>query len=161
MKAWLEKLSARELTLLIGGVTVLLFSGLYAFIYLPIIDEQKHIDLAIENQRQLNATLKTISAEVSVLQQNQLEPSEPKGSQSQMSIIDASSEQLGIKTAIKRIVPEGQDTVTLWLEKCEFDKLIYWLAVLDKKHAITVRQINIRQEQGNNGLVSGKIIVGD
>ncbi|MGZ8227099.1 MAG: type II secretion system protein GspM, partial [Methylococcaceae bacterium] len=116
---------------------------------------------AIENQRQLNATLKTISAEVSVLQQNQIEAPEPKGSQSQMSIIDASSEQLGIKTAIKRIVPEGQDTVTLWLEKCEFDKLIYWLAVLDKKHAITVRQINIRQEQGNNGLVSGKIIVGD
>ena len=160
MKQWLERLSLRERVMLAGGITVLLASALYAFTYMPIVEEQQRLMLGIEAQQQLKTYLQSISSEVEQLRQNTIASPEIDTSQSQMSVIDSSSEQSGVKPAIKRLVPEGQDKVTLWLEKCDFDKLIYWLAVLDKQHAIHVKQINISRDQVDAGLVSGKVLLG-
>lgn len=160
MKRWLVRLSPREKMLLTGGVALLLCSGLYAFTYRPLIDAQQPIKSAIEAQQQLKTYLQSINAEAAGLRETAVETPEVENLQSQMSIIDVSSEEAGIKPAIKRLIPEGPDKVTLWLEKCEFDKLIAWLAGLDKDHAIAVRQINIRREQGAAGIVSGKILLG-
>jgi general secretion pathway protein M len=159
MKRRLVRLSPREKVLLIGGVAILLCSGLYAFTYRPLIDARQPVNSAIEAQQQLKTYLQSINAEVAELQATVGATPEVENLQSPISIIDVSSEEAGIKPAIKRLIPEGRDKVTLWLEKCEFDKLINWLARLDKDHAITVRQINIRREQGGAGIVSGKILL--
>ncbi len=160
MNQWLAKLSLRERILLIGGAVVLFISGLYAFTYLPIVEGQQRLTLAIDAQQQLKTYLQSIGAEVVQLQQNApQQPDSVDSSQSQMSIIDTSSEEAGVKPAIKRLVPEGQDQVTLWLEHCDFDKLIYWLATLDTQHAIHVKQLNISRDTAA-GLVSGKVLLG-
>jgi general secretion pathway protein M len=158
MNDYLKKLSAREWLLLLGGLSILLFSGLYAFVYMPIIDEQKKLNIAIANQQQIQVFLASLSTEVTRLRQNQTEqPIEDTG-QSAISLIDASSSQLGVKACIKRVAPEDANNHNVWLEKCSFDKLVYWLAVLQKKHGLTVKQIQLNRET-IGGLVSGKVLL--
>lgn len=160
MKQFLVQLSLRERILLIGGMAVLIISGLYAFTYLPIIEEQQRLKTAIEAQQQLTSYLQGIGTEVGELQTHAPEVIDSADTaQSLISIVDAGSEQAGIKPAVKRLTPEGQDKVTLWLEQCDSDKLLAWLAMLDKEHAITVQQISISREPGAAGLVSGKVLL--
>lgn len=160
MKQVLLQLSLRERILLIGGLAVLLISGLYAFTYIPIIEEQQRLKTAIAAQQQLKVYLQGIDAEVAALQINSPELTEMAATtQSLIGIIDTGSEQAGIKPALKRLIPEGQDKVTLWLEQCDSDKLFAWLVMLDKEQAITVQQIAISREQANAGLVSGKVLL--
>jgi len=64
-----------------------------------------------------------------------------------------------IKPGIKRMIPEGTDKVTLWLENISFDKLSQWLAVLETKHAITVTQVNINREANKLGSVNAKLLL--
>jgi general secretion pathway protein M len=157
MKQFLQRLSLRERLLLFGGIALLLISGLYAFLYLPMIDEQQRLKKTIEVQQQLKNYLQGVGAEVVGLQGNG--PKVPDARQSLLGIIDNGSEQSGIKPAIKRLVPEGQDKVMLWLERCDFDQLMAWLAVLDKEQGITVQQMAISREQDRAGLVSGKVLL--
>lgn len=160
MKQVLLQLSLRERILLIGGLAVLLISGLYAFTYIPITEEQQGLKTAIAAQQQLKVYLQGIAAEASALQLNAAEVTEMTDTaQSLIGIIDTGSEQAGIKPAIKRLIPEGQDKVTLWLEQCDSDKLLAWLVMLDKEQAITVQQIAVSREQANAGLVSGKVLL--
>lgn len=160
MKQLLVQLSLRERILLIGGIAALVISGLYAFVYLPLIEEQQGLKTAIEAQQQLKNYLQGIGTEVEALQTHTPEATSIEDTaQSLISIVDAGSEQAGIKPAVKRLIPEGQDKVTLWLERCDSDKLLAWLAVLDKEYAITVQQISISREAGAAGLVSGKVLL--
>ncbi len=160
MKQFFLRLSLRERSLLIGGITLLFISGLYAFAYMPIVDEQQRLNTAIAAQQQLHGYLQGIAAEAAALRsQTPKAPAIAETSQSLIGIIDGGSEQAGIKSAVKRLIPEGSDKVTLWLEQCDSDKLMAWLALLDKEHAIAVQQIALSREPGEAGLVSGKVLL--
>ncbi len=158
MKQTLLRLSLRERRLLVGGIAVLLILGLYAFLYLPIINEQQRLTKAIGVQQDLNRYLQGVGTEIAGLIPEPKNPETADLTQSLISIIDNSSEQSGIKPAIKRLVPEGQDKVMLWLEHCNFDDLMAWLAM--NEQIITVQQIAISREPGKTGSVSGKLLLG-
>ncbi|GAB6142000.1 hypothetical protein JCM14076_27290 [Methylosoma difficile] len=162
MNDFFNKLSSREWLLLTGGLAVLLFTGLYAFVYMPILDEQKKLDVAIENQQQIRVFLAAASTEAASLRQNQIEQPDDANNteQSPMAIIDASSQQLDIKACIKRIAPDDSNLTSLWLEKCPFDKLTYWLAILQKQHGLAATQIQLTRDQTINRSVSGKLQLG-
>jgi len=162
MKDLLLKLSPRERNMLYGGCAILIVLSLYAFTYAPLIDGQKRLKSAIEAQQDLQTHLQHIRSEVTHLSANTSpspEAASPTG-QSLIGLIDSSSEQVGIKSNIKRLTPEGADKVTLWLEKADFDKLITWLVQLDKKQAINVEQMSSSREGDKAGLVSGKVLLG-
>lgn len=161
MKQMLMSLSVRERLMLCAGILILTVSGFYAFVFRPLLDEQKRLMEGISNQQQIHGYLLTISKQVSELRQRANDTNVVVGSESPMSIIDGSSVQMGVKPSIKRLVPENQERVGVWLEKCAFDSLIAWLAELDERHAIKVKQIDISRDAGINGLVSGKVILGN
>ncbi|MDD2722726.1 MAG: type II secretion system protein M [Methylovulum sp.] len=159
MNHWLEKLNVRERVLLFGGSAVLLVSGLYAYTYQPLLEAQQQLDTAIDNQQRLHSFLQSISGEVVQLRETATNaPASPD--QSLLGIIDSGSEQAGIKPAIKRLQPEGQDSVALSLEQCPFDPLIDWLVALNSSQGISVKQINLSREAGNEGKVKGKLLLG-
>ena len=161
MKQALMRLSIRERVMLIAGLLVLTVTGFYAFLFSPLLDEQKRLMEGIKNQKQLNGYLQTITMQVISLRQKGAESNAVDSLESPMTIIDNSSVQMGVKPSIKRLVPENQDRVGVWLEKCAFDNLIAWLAELDQRHAIKVKQIEISRDISVNGLVSGKVILGN
>ncbi|WP_019866425.1 type II secretion system protein GspM [Methylovulum miyakonense] len=157
---WLAKLNVRERVLLFGGGAILLVSGLYAYTYQPLLEAQQQLDTAIENQQRLNGFLQSISGEVTTLRSQTATNAPDTSGQSLLGIIDSGSEQAGIKPAIKRLQPEGQDNVTVSLEQCPFDPLIDWLAMLSSNNGISVKQISLGREAGDTGKVKGKVLLG-
>jgi len=160
MKHYLQKLSPREIGLLVASLCALVLAGLYNFAYLPLIEGQEKLAIAINNQQQVQTYLTSISAEASKLRQNP-QVAGNTGGQSAMAIIDASSEPMQVKTCIQRVAPEGSNTTQIWLEKCSFDKLIDWLAVLQAQHGLTVKQIQLTKETENAGMVKGKFLLSE
>lgn len=155
----LAELSPRERLLSAGGVVVIVFYGLYLLIYAPIAADKIQLEQKINVQQQAYQHIKKISAEVAALRKNTQDTPNSVDVQSLMAVVDTSSNQLEVKPAIKRMIPDGADKVTLWLENIAFDKLTYWLAVLETKHAITVNQISINREQTNMGTVNAKLLL--
>jgi len=155
----LAELSPRERLLSAGGVIITLFYGLYLLIVAPIASEKYQLEQKINAQQQVYQHIKKISAEVAELRKNKQDTVDSVDEQSLMTVVDASSNQLEVKPAIKRMIPDGADKVTLWLENIAFDKLTYWLAVLETKHAITVNQISVNREQTNIGTVNAKLLL--
>jgi len=155
----LAALSARERWLSAGAVVVILFYGLYGLIVAPIAAEKIQLEQKINAQQQAYQYIKKIGAEVAELRLNQQDAVISGEELSLMAVVDASSNQMEVKPAIKRMMPDGADKVTLWLENIAFDKLIDWLAVLETKHAVTVNQISINREQTHVGTVSVKLLL--
>jgi general secretion pathway protein M len=155
----LAELSPRERLLSAGGVIAILFYGLYLLIYAPVAAEKNLLEQKINAQQQAYQHIKKISAEVAGLRKNRQNTVNNPDVQSLMAVVDVSSNQLEIKPAIKRVIPDGADKVTLWLEKIAFDKLAYWLAVLETKQAIKITQISISREQTDTGTVNAKLLL--
>jgi general secretion pathway protein M len=155
----LAELSPRERLLSAGGVMATLFYGLYLLIYAPIAEESIQLEQKINAQQQIFQHLKKISMEVAGLRKSTQDNVISTDKQSLMAVVDASSTQLEVKSAIKRMVPDGADHATLWLENISFDKLTYWLAVLETKHAIMVNQISISAQQNTMGTVNAKLLL--
>lgn len=155
----LAALSPRERLLSVGVVVFIVFYGLYQLIIAPIAAEAILLDQKINAQQQVYQAIKKTSVEVAGLRKKQQNIVKSVDGHSLMAVLDASSNELEIKPAIKRMIPEGDDKVTLWLENIAFDKLTNWLAVLETKHAITVDQISINREQTNKGVVTAKLLL--
>ena len=155
----LAALSPRERLLSVGVVVFIVFYGLYQLIIAPIAAEKILLEQKINAQQQSYQTIKKISVEVAGLRKNQQDTVKSEEGQSLMAVIDTSGTQLEIKPAIKRMIPDGADKVTLWLENIAFDKLTNWLAVLETKHAIKVDQISVNREQTNKGTVTAKLLL--
>ena len=153
----LPALSARERQMLIIGSIVLLVLALYAFTYQPIIDAQQRIHSAIETQQTLHQQLQAIASQAAILRSHAPSTAVMDESQSLLGSIELSSDQANIKACIQRLTPEGQDKVALWVEHCDFDKLMGWLIQLDQQYAIFVQQTALNREPNSVGLATGKI----
>ena len=154
-----ERLSPRERLWSISCIIFIIFYGLYMLVYAPITEETVLIEQKISAHQLIYQHIKKISTEVASLRQNAQIMPNAGGEQSLMAVLDASSQQMEIKPGIKRMIPEGTDKVTLWLENISFDKLSQWLAVLETKHAITVTQVNINREANKLGSVNAKLLL--
>jgi len=155
----LQELSPRERVLSVATLVLIVFYALYLLIVAPIATDKVLLAQKIKAQQQAFQYLKKISADVTELRKNQQSSPLKQEGQSLMSVVDVSSVELQIKPAIKRVIPEGVDNVTVWLENANFDQLSVWLAVLETKHGIKVSQISITREPVNKGQVSAKIVL--
>jgi general secretion pathway protein M len=152
-------LSPREQILSAGTIAGIVFYSLYLLIYEPMASEKIFLEQKINVLHQTHQQLKMISEEVNVLRTSHSNPIVDSNAQSVMAVIDATSKQLEISQATKRIIPDGADSVTLWLENIAFDKLILWLAVLETKHAIRIDQISIENQKTKSGIVNAKLLL--
>jgi len=156
-----NELSPRDrMLLLVGAIIVLLYSG-YQLIYQPLVAESLLLEQKIKSQQQAYQYLQQISSEVAALRERGISAAPELEGQSPMAVIDSSSQQLEIKPTIKRLLPEGADKVTLWLENLAFDKLIVWLAILETKHQLKVIQIDVDRQADAEGLVNAKVLLGN
>jgi general secretion pathway protein M len=161
LKRW-QTLSQRERVMALTGAVSIGLYGFYWLIVQPLDTESRLLDQKIAVQEQAYQHLQQVSAEVQALREKGagLNTDASPSEQSLMTVIDSSSQQLEVKPAIKRLQPEGADTATVWLEQVSFDKLVYWLAMLEAKHGLQVITIDIDNPLIGNGVVNAKLVVG-
>ena len=55
-----------------------------------------------------------------------------------LAVVDQTSKQSQLGSAVKRIQPDGQDLVRVSLEQASFDDLVLWLGDLQKAYGVSV-----------------------
>ena len=153
------ELSPRERLLSVVVTVAVLFYSVYLLFFAPIAADKSVLEQKIKAQQQTYQYLKNMSAEVTKLSHQQPKTEINQQGQSLMAIIDASSMEMDIKPSIKRMVPDETDSVTVWIENASFDQFIEWMAVLDAKYGIAVKQLSVAVEQANKDSVSIKVML--
>lgn len=147
-------LSIRERYLFVSGLAVVLLGIGYALIYAPLQTENQRLRLQWQAQQQLRQHLQQVAQRVSALRASSHEAPLAAGEPAQ--IIADSSRQLELQAYLQtQTTADGQVDITL--QSMPFNKLIYWLAVLQQQHGLGLAAIDIQQTGRQTGLVNGRL----
>lgn len=72
------------------------------------------------------------------------------------SIVTATAPALGI--TVKRIEPESEDKLRVWLEKVSFDKTMRWLHQIESRYGVRIVNASIDAERAE-GLITAKLVL--
>lgn len=143
MRVWLESLEQRERLLVIGGTVALFMMVLYLSIFAPLYEEHDRLLISVAAQRDTVQWMQQSAQRVKLLQRKA--GGRPNGldGSSLLSVSDRTIRSSGLGSQLKRIEPEGNDSVRVWLEDASFDTVIVWLASLGKRHGVEINSISI------------------
>ena len=88
-------------------------------------------------------------ASAQVKQLGKTKPKARPSGQSLLSLVDSSAKSHGLAQAVKRVQPDGQKTVRVWLEEASFDAMLKWLAVMEDRYGLTV--VGLVVDRGGEG----------
>jgi general secretion pathway protein M len=145
MKAWLYSLDSRERMMLLAGVGLLVLFLLYILVWSPIhsgydslrstVDEQHTTALWMQESAQTLARLKRSSGRAV----------QGLGGRSLLSVADSTARAGGLGPALKRVEPEGRDSVRVWLDGASFDVLVKWLGTLSTNFGINAETVTLER----------------
>ena len=135
MKDWLLSLEPRERLLLAASAGVLVLLLVVLLVWVPLhsayttlqsdVDEQLDTSLLMQDSAEKLGQLKRSGFNVKGL-----------GVRSLLSVTDSTARAGGLGAALRRVEPEGSDSVRVWLEGASFDVLVKWLGTLSATHGI-------------------------
>ncbi len=145
MKAWFSQLNEREQQLVVVG-------GILGVCVIVFVLYSDYVSPFFKNSRTGSQQLQQMQADLDWLRQaamqaKQLKPQSSlksnRGNQSLFALVDSSSKQAQLSQAVKRVEPEGEKRVRIWLENAKFDDAINWLSLLHSRYQINVEKITI------------------
>ena len=146
---WLDNKEPRERLILIAGAILLCLFLIYSLIMQPLASGLNKRALLLEQQRETLAWMKQSASEIKTLKGFSTNKPSAGSKQSLLSTVDRTAKTVLPREAIRRVEPQGNNQVQLWVEKAPFDPLLQWISTLQQQYAITVSSISIdRQEQG-------------
>ena len=157
MNEWLNQLSRRERTILAWGALVALALLLYTAVTEPLEARLRDKRESAEAQMRLLVTLQGVVSSYNGLSGEGGREIQGRDA-SLLTVIDQSAGRNGLKPAIKRLSPEGDDKVRLRLETAPFDPLARWLATLTTDYGIRVDTITVRAGE-RPGQVDGNLVL--
>lgn len=156
-----QALSSRERLLCLLTALIISFYSAYSLLYLPLLDKNKLLQQTIHVKTQVYQHLQQVSTEVQALRrQGTGVTHDSVVNREPMTLIENSSEQLGIRKSIKRMQSEAENQLSLWLEQVSFDQLVQWLAILELKHDMQVISAEIDRHAADQEMVDTKLIIG-
>lgn len=153
MKAWWLGLQASERRILIIGAVVLLLVLPYFGLWLPLQDQVATLEKEVKEQQAVKRWMQQAAAEVKQLGGNVAPVAmQPRDGRSLLAVVDQTAKRSGLGPGLKRLEPEGQGAVRVWLEQVVFDDMVRWLAGLEQQNGLRVNTITI-DRQDAPGLV--------
>lgn len=160
MRNWWNQLSSRERRLVGGGGVLTLTLLLYALIWQPFQNTLQRLRQTVAEQRADLAWMRQAALEAKRLRNAQDKPSSSPSQDARRSlliVVDQTARSAGLGTALKRVEPQGEDKVRVWLEQVDFDQLIGWLDTLRREQAIRTANAVIERQAG--GSVDARLIL--
>ena len=142
MKAWYASLEANERRLLMIAAPLLLIMLLYVGVWEPMVNSVAALRASTAEQESLLAWMRGAAQEVKQLQQQNGgrsgQQAKPVNSGSLLSLVDRTAKSGRLGDALKRVQPDGDDKVRVWLEAASFDDVVRWLTALQSRHGVRV-----------------------
>ena len=136
MRAWLENLESRERLLLIAGVALLALLLFYALVLAPLRSGYHALQESVSDQRATAVWMQESAQAIQRLRSSSGAAPKGLGGRSLLAVTDSTARAGGLGTALKRVEPEGGNSVRVWLEGAPFDVLIKWLGTLSTQHGV-------------------------
>lgn len=157
MKEWYAGLGARERRTLIGGAAVLALVLIFFAGWRPLTNKVERLEQAVAGQRVQWQTMQTAAAEVQRLRAVN-RGGAGLGGQSLLAVVDQTARQAQLGGAMKRVEPEGQNSVRVWFEDAPFDDIARWLGNLQQQTGAQVSRLTI-DRPGAPGRVNARLVI--
>jgi len=157
MKAWFMGLEANERRIMIGGGGLLLVMLLYVGIWEPITNKMDALRVSTAEQQSRLAWMRGAAQEVKQLRGHAGRPVRPTSGGSLLSLVDSTAKSGRLGGALKRVQPDGDAKVRVWLEAANFDDLVRWLTTLETRNGVHVES-SVFQALDTPGRVDGRLV---
>ena len=154
MNARFDELSRREqLTLIIGGVALALML-FYTLIWAPLSEERNRLHHQVVTQQETLSWMKQASDQVKnsgVSGQKTV-----RSGESLLTLVDRSAKTAKMGGTIKRIQPDKNGSVRIWLEGVNFDLMMQWLGGLSRDKGVVLAEVNVERFE-SSALVKSRL----
>lgn len=157
MKDWWETLQSRERYMVFIAAVLVSIAILYLAVWSPIASSRDNKQKRVEAKRETVAWMSQKKQEVEHLKRiNPNMFNQVNDGRSLLAIVDTGAKKMGIRPAITRIEPKGENSVQIWLEDIAFDYLIVLLGEFERRNNIEVADASFNRSD-QVGKVSGKV----
>jgi general secretion pathway protein M len=156
MKDWLDKLEPKERMMLAVGSVVLLLLLIYVLVLAPLRSAYQLLKLGVAEQRETVVWMQGSAQTIQHLRSSGESDSQGLGGRSLLSVTDSTARAGGLGVALKRVEPEGSNSVRVWLDGASFDVLIKWLGALSTRHGVDASSVTL-ERNGVAGLVNARL----
>jgi general secretion pathway protein M len=137
MNFWNNLQSRERAMLAVGAAALLLLLG-YALLVEPYFAAMERMRQDVAVQRETLAWMRQAAVEAKALRGGAQTRVAATGGQSLLALADSTAKASGLAAALKRVQPDGQRSVRVWLEQASFDAVMQWLDTLARDHGIRV-----------------------
>lgn len=152
---WLNSKDPRERLILISGPILLIVFLLYSAVWQPLSSGLDNREKLVASQRNTLAWMQQAAAEIKMIKSQGSKGAGAKSRQPLLTTIDRTAKAAKLRDVIRRVEPQGDNQVQLWVEKAPFDPLLQWLGSLQNRYSINVITISI--ERQGEGVVNARI----
>lgn len=146
MKEYWMQLKPRERQLLSVGGGILLLTIVYLAMIEPLFNSTGRLQQQVREQEKLVQWMKGAVAEARTLQRSGVRTAN-MGGQSLLSLVDQTAKQGQLGDAVKRVEPDGNQRVRVWLERASFDDILRWVEGLQNNYAIELETVVVDKEE--------------
>lgn len=158
MSHWWARLSTREQRMLLLGGLALLVMLPYWLIWMPLVEHTRMLERRISTLGEDLVWMQAASDEVQRLGGAGVQVAADRGvsGQSLLGLVDSSVREAGLASSVRRVQPDGDQRVQLWMEAVEFDTLLSWLARLQSGQGVQVERFSA-DRRAEPGLVDSQL----
>lgn len=147
MKDWFDKLEPKErMMLAVGGVVLVLFL-IYALVLAPIRSGYHALEQGVAEQRDTLAWMQGSAQTIQRLRSSSGTAAQGLGGRSLLAVTDSTARAGGLGDALKRVEPEGSNSVRVWLDGAPFDVLVRWLGTLSTRHGVDANSVTLERSE--------------
>ncbi len=157
MKAWLAGLEPRERYMVLGGAALLAVLLVYVALWEPLVNKVERLRASTAEQQLTLAWMRSAAQEARRLRGAGGGAKTIASGQSLLSLVDRTAKAGRLGGALKRVQPDGDNKVRVWLEGAGFDDLIRWVAQLERRQGITVES-SVFEAREDSGRVDGRLV---
>lgn len=145
MKAW-KRLSPHDRRALsLAGLALLAFL-FYSFIFEPLEGQRARLESRLNAAGATHQWLLDAAQEVEALSKGSTAQARPGGERSLLATVDQTARQARLSAALKRVEPQANGDVRVWLENAVVDDVFGWLSGLAGQ-GIEVSQLSLTAEE--------------
>lgn len=156
MKAWLENLAPRERLMVFAAAVLVALLLVYSLLWAPLRGSYVELRDSVAGQRETAVWMQESAQLLARLRQSGAR-SQGLGGQSLLSLADSTARAGGLASALRRVEPEGADSVRVWLEGASFDQLIQWLNGMADRYGVNADTVSLERVADAAGRVNARL----
>ncbi len=151
-----EQMQSRERRIVAAGGVATLVLLLYALVWDPLTTRLRQMEQNVAAQRTALAWMQQAAVEARALRGTQGTGSDGR---SLLALSDESAKAHKLGAAVKRVQPDGQHTVRIWLEDAAFADLLRWLDTLAGHHSVKISELTVERMPAAPGRVNARVVL--